>query len=258
MGALDTAVVILRCFSEARPELSFAEIMTATGMPKSSTSRMLSALREAHLLEQDEVTRRFRPGLLAFELGRLYRAHDDLISRTETALKDVCARTGHTGYIAVLDGCDQLVLRMVPGSNPLRVVSPAGQRGSALATSNGRAMLARLSDAEILARLPKPFPKLPRNCPQSPDELFQRIAEIRRTGRSMSDNEAIEGVASQGFALCSRETSEMIGIAISYASQATPPDERAHVAREMEAMARSVGRAIGDAVWGLETGEQAR
>ncbi|WP_029003081.1 IclR family transcriptional regulator [Azorhizobium doebereinerae] len=250
MSALGTAVDILRCFSEARPELSFAEIMAATGLPKSSTSRMLRALREARLLEQDEVTRRFRPGLLTFELGRLYRAHDDLIGRAETALKEVCARTGHTGYIAVLDGCDQMVLRMVPGSNPLRVVSPAGQRGSAIATSNGRAMLARLSDTEILARLPVPFPVLPRNSPHSPAELLGRVAEIRRTGQSASDNEAIEGVASQGFALCNRETGEMIGVAVSYSSQATPPEERAHVARELEAMARAVGSVIGDAVWG--------
>ncbi|GGF70834.1 transcriptional regulator [Azorhizobium oxalatiphilum] len=250
MSALGTAVDVLRCFSEARPELSFAEVMAATGLPKSSTSRMLRALKEAQLLEQDEVTRRYRPGLLTFELGRLYRAHDDLIGRAEKELKEVCARTGHTGYIAMLDGCDQMVLRMVPGSNPLRVMSPPGQRGSAIATSNGRAMLARLSDAEILSRLPDTFPTLPPNSPHSPTELLARVGEIRRSGQSLSENESIDGVASQGFALCARETGEMIGVAVSYSSQATAQEERDHVARELEAMARTVGRMIGDAVWG--------
>lgn len=250
MSALNTALSVLRCFSDARPELSFADIMAATGMPKSSTSRMLRALREAQLLEQDELTRRYRPGLLTFELGRLYRAHDDLIGRAEEQLKAVCARTGHTGYIAVLDGAEQMILRTVQGSNPLRVVNPAGQRTPAVATSNGRAMLARLSDAEIRRRVPVPFPALARNAPQSFDELMLRIVEIRNSGRSLSENEAIEGVASQGFALCSSETGEMIGVAVSYSSQGTDADERARVGAELAQMARTVGAIIGDAVWG--------
>ena len=132
MSALTNAIEILRCFSTRRPDLSFADVMALTGKPKSSTSRLLRSLRDCGLLEQDTQTRRYRPGLLTFELGRLHRAHDGLIAVAERELREVCARTGHTGYIAVLDGCEQVVLRIVPGSNPLRVVNPPGQRTTAL------------------------------------------------------------------------------------------------------------------------------
>lgn len=247
MSALTNAIEILRCFSPERPDLSFVDVLTLTGKPKSSTSRLLRSLRECGLLEQDALTRRYRPGLLTVELGRLYGAHNDLIGMAERALREVCIRTGHTGYIAVLDGAEQIVLRMVQGSHSLRVVNPPGQRTRAILTSNGRAMLARLSDAEIRARLPEPFPRdLPPTAPRSMTELMARIETIRRTGISEAMNESIEGVGSHGFALGSAETGEMVGIAISYSSQATTEAERSQIREELRAMARSLGRMTGD------------
>ncbi|MGJ4929285.1 helix-turn-helix domain-containing protein [Bradyrhizobium sp. HKCCYLS2038] len=97
MSALTNAIDILRCFSTSRTDLSFADVQVMTGKPKSSTSRLLRSLRDCGLLEQDPRSRRYRPGLLVFELGRLHRADDDLIATTERELRDVGARAVHTG-----------------------------------------------------------------------------------------------------------------------------------------------------------------
>jgi DNA-binding IclR family transcriptional regulator len=107
-------------------------------------------------------------------------------------------------------------------------------------------MLARLSDEDIRARVPTPYPTLPRNSPQDFAELMARLEEIRRTGVSDAADEAIEGVASQGFALASGETGELIGIAVSYSVQATTAAERANVRRELAALAEKLRRMTGD------------
>jgi DNA-binding IclR family transcriptional regulator len=107
-------------------------------------------------------------------------------------------------------------------------------------------MLARLSDEEIRARVPGAYPKLPRNSPQNFKQLMARLEEIRRTGVSEAADEAIEGVGSQGFALASGETGELIGIAVSYSVQATTAGERANVRRELGAMAEKLRRVTGD------------
>jgi DNA-binding IclR family transcriptional regulator len=146
----------------------------------------------------------------------------------------------------VLDGYQQVELRIVPGSNPLRVVNPPGQRTPAIITSNGRAMLARLSDDEVRRRVPADYPKVPRNSPQNFAELIARLNEIRLTGVSDAADEAIEGVGSQGFALAGGDTGELIGIAISYSVQATTEAERANVRRELGAMADKLRRITGD------------
>ena len=99
MSALDNAIEILRCFAPHQPEISNADVIRLTGKPKSSTSRLLRQLRECGLLEQDALTRRYRPGLLVFELGRLHRTQNDFVALAEQRLRAVCAKTGHTGYI---------------------------------------------------------------------------------------------------------------------------------------------------------------
>jgi DNA-binding IclR family transcriptional regulator len=249
MSALDNAIEILRCFSAHQPEISNADVIRLTGKPKSSTSRLLRQLKECGLLEQDALTRRYRPGLLLFELGRLHRTQNDFVAVAEARLRAVCARTGHTGYIAVLDCAEQVVLRLVPGSNPLQVVTPPGVRAPAFATSNGRAMLARLSDAEILGRLPKPLPAISPSAPQNLAGLMARIAEIRRTGYSESSNESLPGVGSMGFALTRGDTNETIGVALSYPSHMTPTKERAQLWQALRAMAVELGRLFDDPIW---------
>jgi DNA-binding IclR family transcriptional regulator len=249
MSALDNAIEILRCFSPHQPEIGNADVIRLTGKPKSSTSRLLRQLKECGLLEQDALTRRYRPGLLLFELGRLHRTQSDFVTVAEARLRAVCARTGHTGYIAVLDGAEQVVLRVVGGSNPLQVVTPPGVRAPAFATSNGRAMLARLSDVEIRGRLPKPLPAISPSAPQSLAALMARIVEIRRTGYSESRNESLPGVGSLGFALTRRDTNETIGVAVSYPSHTTPAEERAGLWQALRAMAVELGRLFDDPVW---------
>jgi DNA-binding IclR family transcriptional regulator len=249
MSALDNAIEILRCFSPSQPEISNADVIRLTGKPKSSTSRLLRQLKECGLLEQDAATRRYRPGLLVFELGRLHRTDNDFVAATEARLRAVCAATGHTGYVAVLDGAEQVVLRVVPGSNPLQVVTPPGVRAPAYATSNGRAMLARLDDVEIRARLPKPLPIISPSAPRNATELLARLGEIRRTGYSEASNETLPGVGSLGFALSRRDSGETIGVALSYPSHTTPAIERAKLWQALRAMADELGRRYDDPVW---------
>jgi len=149
----------------------------------------------------------------------------------------------------VLDGAEQVVLRVVPGSNPLQVVTPPGVRAPAFATSNGRAMLARLSDADIRGRLPKPLPAISSSAPRNLAGLMARIAEIRRTGYSEASNESLPGVGSLGFALTRRDTNETIGVAVSYPSHLTSTEERAKLWQALRAMAVDLGRLFDDPIW---------
>src|SRR5258707_13913331 len=100
MSALDNAIEILRCFSPHQPEISNSDVIRLTGKPKISTARLLRQLRECGLLEQDALTRRYRPGLLVFELGRLHRIQNDFVAFAEQRLPPVCVTTADTGDIS--------------------------------------------------------------------------------------------------------------------------------------------------------------
>jgi len=86
-----------------------------------------------------------------------------------------------------------------------------------------------------------------------------RIAEIRRTGYSESNNESLPGVGSLGFALTRRDTNETIGIAVSYPSHPTSAQERARLWQALRAMAVELGRLFDDPIWvALENGAPRR
>jgi hypothetical protein len=107
-------------------------------------------------------------------------------------------------------------------------------------------MLARLSDADIRARMPKPLPAISPSAPRNLTALMARIAEIRRTGYSEASNESLPGVGSLGFALTRRDTNETIGVAVSYPSQLTSTEERAKLWQALRAMAVDLGRLFDD------------
>ena len=180
-------------------------------MPKSSVSRLLKAMREAGLLTSVANAPRYRVGNLLFEIAQLHRQNSDLMQLADAEMSAICRETRHTGYISILDGADVLVLRMLPGRDALRVVTPLGSRAAAFATANGRALLARLSDDKVRALHPKrlrpPSPNAPRTHAPSCSNGWRRL---RRVGWCEAIDEAIPGVHS-------------VAVAVEYAANAGNP-----------------------------------
>ncbi|UXN75783.1 helix-turn-helix domain-containing protein (plasmid) [Devosia sp. A8/3-2] len=57
---------VLDCFTTSRRSLSPAEICTKTGYPRSTTHRLLAAMREVGFIEQDRERDFYRLGLRLF------------------------------------------------------------------------------------------------------------------------------------------------------------------------------------------------
>ncbi len=216
MSALEDGIAILGCFTFEETTLTQAELTRRVGRPKATVSRVMKTLRETGMLEYDPASRLYRPGIRLFELGQISRAHQSFLDLVQKHLQHVCAVGGHTGYITVFDGPQLAVLRMVRGSSPVAIATTPGYRAWPHATSNGRAMLALLSDEEWKLRVPDELPRLSKNTPKDHAELLERIRVIRETGRSYSSDDSYEGVSSQGIALRDPDSREVIGIAISY------------------------------------------
>ena len=216
MSSLDDAIAILRCFSLKEAELSQAEITRRLGRPKSTISRVLRTMRENSMLHFDRRTRHYSPGVSLSELGQIFRARRNFLDLVHSHLKVACDQCGHTGYITAFAGPDLVVVQMVLGSSPLAISSAPGLRVPAHATSNGRAMLAMLSNEGWQRRLPEPMAYVSPKTPSTHDELSDALEKIRTTGVSSSSDELHQGLSSQGIASSDPDTREIFGIAISY------------------------------------------
>ncbi len=243
MSALDDAIDMLACFSASATHMTQADLVRRTGVPKATASRVLKALRERGVLDHDPERRLYSVGVRLFELGQIYRQDHDFLVSLNTKLEEVCADTGMTGYITVFDGSDLVVLRMVQGQHPLAIFTPPGVRVPCWSTSNGRAMLAELSDAEVLARLPDPLPQVTPASPATRPALLDQLRRIRATGQSSSAHETLPGVGSEGIALRDPVSQEIFGIAISYPAAATTSETRRAISARLSRLRQEFPRA---------------
>jgi DNA-binding IclR family transcriptional regulator len=105
--ALDRAVQLASMVVQADEPVSFAELQEATGLAKSTTSRLLAALERGDLLERDD-----NGGYVAGSLFWLYAARHDpweqLVQLARPAMERVGQDTQETVHLSVIRG-DQVV-----------------------------------------------------------------------------------------------------------------------------------------------------
>ncbi|WP_439571980.1 IclR family transcriptional regulator [Phreatobacter sp.] len=245
--SLANAAAVLHWLKRGRPDVAVVELSTAMGWPKSTASRILKDMARLGLLERDETTRRYRPGLLMLELGRAYAASDPVLEAVDAELQEITRRTGYSTGISILDGIDIVVLRSRPGTHPLRVVTPPGTRGPAWANSTGRVLMTLLPDAEIARRFAV-FPPRPRpNAPGTLEELMARVVRAKARGYDESDDESLPGLAGISVAVEDHDGKSGFAPYIAYSASQVEPKERAELAALLKDMVLRLDERFGRA-----------
>lgn len=246
MTTLANAAAVLRCYGEMT-ELTVSDVAARLGLPKSSASRLLRAMREAGLLEVVGGTRRHRPGLLLLDVARAWRRSSSLVDRADAVVARIAAATGHTGYVSMRAGTEVTAITDHPGTNALRVASTIGRRLPAFASATGRALLARLEDAEVVALHRAGLEPPTAQAPQSVAELLRRLEAVRGRGYDTSSDEVNPGVAALAVAVADPESGEDAALCIAFPSTITGEAERQAILRALLEGAAEIAAITGDA-----------
>ncbi|MGO4726278.1 MULTISPECIES: IclR family transcriptional regulator [unclassified Inquilinus] len=249
MTTLDTAAGVLRCFSTTCTEITVTEAAALLSLPKSNTSRLLRAMRDAGLLETVGDSKRYRPGALILAVGELFRTSSSLIGRADAVVARIVTAVGHTGYVSIRDGGEVTGLTYHPGTNALRVATPVGRPLAAHSSATGRSLLARLPDETIRELFAAPWQPVSPTAPQSMADLFERLEAVRRRGFAESHDEANRGVGAIATAVGSPETGEAVSLCIAYPIATVSADERDDIIARLLAGAREVAALVGDTSW---------
>ncbi|MBO1074861.1 IclR family transcriptional regulator [Roseomonas marmotae] len=246
MATLANAADVLRCFTPERLELTLTDVVALLGTPKSSTSRLLRAMRDAGFLEMAPGSRRYRPGIMIFELGTTYRRASTLLARADEAVGRLSRRFGHTGYVSVLDGADVVGVAHHEGSSTLRVGTPIGRRLAAFSSSTGRSLLARRGDAEVRALHPEPLRPASPHSPRDMNALLALLAEVRHQGYAISLEEANPGVGGLAVAVGERATGEEVSLNLVYPVATVSVSERQAMLHALLAEATEIATLVDD------------
>jgi DNA-binding IclR family transcriptional regulator len=249
MTTLESAAAVLRCFSADRTELTVTETAALLGLPKSTTSRLLHAMRDAGFLETLGESKRYRPGAMVLGVGRLFRTGSLLFRYADAAVAAIVEEVGHTGYVSIRDGAEVTGLTCHPGSNALSVSTQLGRPLPAHSSATGRALLARLSDDAVRALFPHDWEPPSASSPQSVEELLERLAEVRRRGFAESHDEANRGVGVVATAVGTPDTGEALSLCIAYPLATVTAEDVATIVDRMVSSTKEIVGLVGDPFW---------
>ncbi len=194
--AVQRALALLRAFLSHDGALSAAELGKQIDLGPSTVFRMLVTLESQGFVEQDPATGKYRPGVSCLELGSRFLKNNDLRSRAIAGLEGLRNEFGETVHLTILQGNEVVYLEKLAGLHPIGFMSSrVGDRAPAHCTGVGKALLAHLTDEELLARYPTgKLTRYTEHTITNLDRLRAALAEVREQGYAIDQEEHELGV----------------------------------------------------------------
>lgn len=204
--SVDKALQVLLLLGE-QPRLRLTDVSRYLGVASSTAHRLLAMLQYRGFVRQDAATRSYVPGptLDGLAFGVLRRL--DVRTRARPVLERLNVDLGETVHLGRLEGDQVHFIDSLESARALRVGGRLGRSMPAHCTSTGKALLAELSEDEVLRLYPtEELVQLTSHSIASRTALLEELARIRERGYSRSMEEAEEGVSSLAMALHSTQS----------------------------------------------------
>jgi IclR family pca regulon transcriptional regulator len=187
--SLDRGLRLLRAFGESTAPMSLSEIARIADLPRATARRILFTLQHAGYVASDGKLFALTPHVLT--LAGSYLRSNQIVAVLQPVLDRISAVALEISSVAVLDGDDVV---FIARASPTRMFTGGvdiGYRLPSFCTAVGRAMLGRLTDAELKASLAamKRDALTPQTVTDS-KRLLAAIAADRGRGYSLVDREA--------------------------------------------------------------------
>ncbi len=243
---LTRAIALLDCFTMDRPELGVREAARLVNLSTSATGRMLSALRELGILNQNSATRTYSMGSKVLTWAGVYTSNLDVRNLALPALQELHSRTSETISLYILENNERLCVERLESPQNVRIVARVGRRLPLYAGSAGKAMLAFLPLAqreEYLRNIP--LTPLTSQTMVDPDSLRQELEKIREQGYAVSHGEWILEAAGVAIPIFDQKGEVLAAISISGPDQRFTEEKVAQYVPELTRVAAQISRELG-------------
>jgi len=188
-------VSILEVLAGNSTGLTFTELMEATNIPKSSLHQLLNTLEETKMIRFNNEIKKYTFGIRFWELATV---HSNLFSISQIAkpyLEKLRDQYDETVQMAVLDKDEVVYISKMESSKPVQLVSREGTRLPAYVTGIGKALLACLSEREVLDLYTETeFPSYTNNTITSRKHLITELEQTKERGYAHDLGEYTPGI----------------------------------------------------------------
>jgi IclR family transcriptional regulator, acetate operon repressor len=177
---------LLEFFDEIKREASVAEVADRHEWPHSSTSVLMRSLVTLGYLHYDAGTRTYIPSMRVALLGDWLEVTPFLHGELMQLLRSLNESTGETIVLAAQNGLHAQYMRVLQGTNVVRMHLHIGSRRPMLNSGTGRMLLTAMDDATIRRLIRKHNALKEPPFPIDADAVFARLAEDRARGYALS------------------------------------------------------------------------
>ena len=187
---VERALDILEAFLDSNEALGITELSRRVRLNKSTTYRMVQALRTRGYLLQEDHTNKYTLGYKILRLASGFMNQNKIREVARKYLEELSTKTSHTVQLTILVGYEVVYIDQVEGSDIFQLRLRIGNRGPLHCTAAGKSILAFLKEEE-LENVLKDFnlTRLTDKTITSMNHLKKELKAIKRNGFSFCDRE---------------------------------------------------------------------
>jgi DNA-binding IclR family transcriptional regulator len=250
--SVERAARILSVLGSGAPRLGVTEIAERVGLAKPTVHGLLRTLEKHDLVAQDPDTGKYSLGPAVLSLGNAYLDGSELRARSLLWAESLAQRANEAVWVASLSGSRVIVLHHVFRPDNTVQILEVGAAIPWHACALGHAIVAYLPDAGRAAAMAGDLAPLTGRTKTSRVALSRALAQVRKRGYAVEDQEATVGDAGVAAPILGRDgtIAGAIGV-VGAAERLLVPGTRSELARAVTEAARSISRDLGAARGGV-------
>jgi DNA-binding IclR family transcriptional regulator len=246
LATLRKGIDLLFLFSDAHSALSLPEIAARLKLPRSTTYRFVSTLRDMQLLVQHPDTRCYALGTRLLELRPAIGRPLDLRDAAQPFLRELVERSGETAHVVERRGTNAVIVDVLEAPHVLRMVPERGKAFPLHAGALSRAILAFLPPQEIDEILQGSLQSFTRRTPTHAPTIQRMLGETRRQGYAYSREEVTPGASGISAPIFGSDRWAIGSIGLSCVMQRVSPSMCKRLIEPVRRAGREISRVMRD------------
>lgn len=224
--SIERAFTLLRALAVGPAGVT--DLAEKVALPKSTVARLLGALETEGAVTQDATGGDYRLGEGLVDIAGATQPGRNLVATARPHLLDLMERSGETAGISVPDGRDMYYLDHANAAGEVQVRDWTGESCPIHAVPSGLVVMAYWPDTKLDALLRSDLARTTSWTITEPDQIRERIDQIRSLGYAWGYEEFAEGINSIAAPVIESDGSVEAAVHIHGPAYRFPDPERTH------------------------------
>lgn len=243
--SLDRAMAVFEYLSQTQGK-ALTTIADEMGQSPATVYRILITLEGRALVEFDASEQLWHIGPQAFVIGARFLRRTSLVERARPILRKLMEETGETANLGVEREASVLFVSQVETTATIRAFFPPGTLSPMHASGIGKALMAQMDEPRLRRVLrAQGLEAFTSRTLTDPTALGQDLAETRRRGYSVDDEEKNDGMRCIAAPVFDMSGEAVAGISVSGPTSRVGREDIERFSRPVIEAARELTLAIG-------------